>query len=356
MAGSDQTIVASPPQFDSDSESRLGFRPAPPAVPLPGETPEWPPELWPALTVVDTEWRPPRPRWRLALVLFLLTLLTTTVEGARLEFDFIHGLPAYATPNDIFPFGWAWHHPGLLVLGLPFSLALMSILLAHELGHFIACRRYRLDSTYPLFLPAPTLIGTMGAFIRIKTRFRGRRELFDVGMAGPLAGMALTLPLLFYGLANSHVLTGAQTALRQRQWIEFGWPLLARWAAGLTAPGVPIGHIELSPVARAAWMGLLVTMLNLIPGAQLDGGHILYAFSPKLHRAASWTAMAVLLGLGWFAWPGWYVFALFIALMRVRHPYVPVNEPLGWKRTALGVLVLLIFLLAFSANPILSTG
>lgn len=304
--------------------------------------------------VAGHAWPLEPPRWRVALLLFLVTLLTTTVVGARLQYNFDLGLPAYANNADLFPFAWVWHHPGWLAAGLPFSLALLAILLAHELGHYLACRYYRLDSTYPLFLPAPTLIGTMGAFIRIKSSFRDRRELFDVGIAGPLAGMAVTLPLLLYGVATSRVLNNFQAWQWHRQWIEFGWPPMTHWVLAWLHPGLRADHVALSPVARAAWMGLLVTMLNLIPGAQLDGGHIVYAFSRRLHTATSWAALVLLTYAGWRFWPGWYVFAAFIALMRVRHPYVPRIGNLGSTRTALALLALAIFLATFAASPVVS--
>lgn len=305
----------------------------------------WGPRLW---VVPRSEREPlPPPRWRLALVLFALTWLSTTVIGARLAFNFTRGLPAYSNNTDLFPFLWAWHHPGVLWAGLPFSTALMAILLAHELGHYFACRYYRLDSTMPMFLPTPTLIGTMGAFIRIKQRFNERREVFDVGIAGPLAGMVLTLPILIYGLATSRV-----TPLAGRSWIEFGWPPLVNWMVGWFYPGVPMAHVALSPVARAGWLGLLVTMLNLLPGAQLDGGHIAYAVSPKLHTVTSWVALVALAFMGWRYWPGWYVFALFIAMLRVRHPFVLEIEPLGWQRSLLALLALVIFIVSFTPMPI----
>ncbi|MGH9477783.1 MAG: site-2 protease family protein [Terriglobales bacterium] len=306
----------------------------------------------------------PLPRWRVALLLLAATLVTTMVVGARLQYNFALHQPSYLNNADLFPFPWVGHHPGLMALGWPFSLALMGILLAHELGHFLACRHYRLEATWPMFLPAPTLIGTMGAFIRIKASFHDRRELFDVGIAGPLAGMAVTLPLLWIGVAHSRVLSLAQAAAWHRQWIEFGWPRLGQWAAGWLHPGVPASRIALSPVARAAWMGLLLTMLNLLPAAQLDGGHVLYAISPRLHRAASWCVLAFLVWAGWRSWAGWYVFAAFIALMRVRHPYVPAGAgreaaggaagELGWMRLALAVLALAIFLACFCLAPLMA--
>jgi len=286
--------------------------------------------------------------------LFAATFVTTTVVGARLAYNFRLGQPAYFSKIDLFPFAWVWHHPATWLGGLSFSVALLAILLAHELGHFLACRHYRLDSTLPLFLPAPTVIGTMGAFIRIRSPFHERRELFDVGIAGPLAGMVVTVPLLIYGLATSRVLAPAQLPAWHRQYLDFGWPPLAQAIVHLLRPGVGVARLSFSPVARAGWVGLLLTMLNLVPGAQLDGGHILYAISPALHRVASWAAMLLMLFAGWRYWPGWFVFAAFIALMRVRHPYVPKLQPLGRARVALTVLALAIFAATFMLTPLAS--
>jgi len=299
-------------------------------------------------------WQPPWPAWTWAAPLLLLTLATTTVVGARLAFNFARHLPPYATANDLWPFPWAWHHPQALWAGLGFSLPLLAILLAHELGHFLACRYYRMDSTLPLFLPAPTLIGTLGAFIRIRSPFADRREVFDVGIAGPLAGMVVTVPLLIYGLAGSRVLQPGEMAAWSQQFVVFGWPLGAQWVAAWLHPGVAQNAIALSPLARAAWIGLLLTMLNLVPGAQLDGGHILYAVAPRLHTVVSWGCMAALAVGGYFYWPGWYVFAAFIALMRVRHPAVAPGPPLGRARAVLALVAVGVMVVAFTAAPLLA--
>ncbi|MGH9467778.1 MAG: site-2 protease family protein [Terriglobales bacterium] len=338
----------------ADEEDPGSTRPAPPR-PAPANAP--PPLLWAqayAQLPRAQRWRPPWPSWVWAAPLFVLTVVTTMVIGARLHFDFVRGLPSYYSKYDLYPFGWIWHHPAALAGGLGFSAALMGILLAHELGHFLACRYYRLDSTLPLFLPAPTLIGTWGAFIKIKMPFHDRREVFDIGIAGPLAGLALTLPLLAYGMARSHVLTAAQVPLWQDQFLHFGWPPLVAWFAAWLHPGIPAGRIALSPVARAAWVGLFVTMLNLIPGAQLDGGHVLYAIWPRAHAVISWMAMLGLVAAGWFFWPGWYIFAAFIALMRVRHPAVPALEPLDTRRRMLALLCLVVFAVTFVPMPLLT--
>lgn len=297
-------------------------------------------------------WRLPWRGLRWAIPLLGTTFATTTAVGARLQWNFARGLPSYSNNTDLFPFAWAWRHPHVLAAGLPFSLTLLAILLAHELGHFLACRRYRLDATWPMFLPAPTLLGTLGAFIRIRAPFRSRRELFDVGIAGPLAGMAVAVPVLAWGLWLSRPLSGGQVWLERGAWIQFGLSPLMRWMAHGLRPGVALA---LSPVAIAGWTGLLVTMLNLIPGAQLDGGHIAYAVSPKLHRVTSWGALILLSWAGWRYWPGWWFFAAFIALLRVRHPrlwFEHGTERLGLTRAVLAALALIIFAVTFMAAPV----
>ena len=141
--------------------------------------------------------QPPRPYW-LHLLLLLLTLLTTLIVGARLQFNFDHNLPAFTTETfalPLFPLKWIWHQPSRLVMGIPFCTTLMGILLAHEMGHYLLCEKNRVFATLPFFIPAPTLIGTLGAFIRIKSPIRSRQALFDIGIAGPIAGFLIALPV-----------------------------------------------------------------------------------------------------------------------------------------------------------------
>jgi len=287
-----------------------------------------------------------RPRRWLPILLLAATALSTMAIGARLEYNFGLGLPAYRTDTDIFPFLWIWRHPALLVLGVPFAAALLGILLAHELGHYLACRYYRLDATWPHFIPAPTLIGTLGAFIAIRSPFRNRREVFDVGVAGPLAGFVVAVPVLLLGLARSPVQLGHPAGA-----LEFGWPPLLAWILHAAKPGAAPAALVLSPLARAAWVGLLATMLNLIPSGQLDGGHLLYAFFPRLHRWVSWVMAALMLYMGWRFWTGWYLWAALLASMRARHPYVPPGAPLGAVRVVLAVVALLILAATFIATP-----
>ncbi len=292
-----------------------------------------------------------RPRRALPIVLLLATLLTTTVVGARLALDFRLRIAPFNSDQDVMPFGWAWQHPAMLVHGLPFSICLLLILLCHELGHYLACRYYRIPATWPHFIPAPTLIGTMGAFIRIRGIFPNRRALFDVGAAGPYAGFVLAVPLLVWGLAHSIVLPQAASSA-----IAFAWPPLGRLVLHWLYPGVSPQRILMSPLARAAWIGLFVTMLNLVPGAQLDGGHVLYCFSPRLHRWVSLALLPALLWMGWRFWPGWYVWAVFLLLMRARHPFVPpqaesLREELGATRLLLGAGTLFMLLLTLMLAP-----
>jgi membrane-associated protease RseP (regulator of RpoE activity) len=286
------------------------------------------------------------------VVLFFLTLLTTMVIGARLQYNFNRGAAPFSSEDDVLPFTWIWHHPQLLWLGLPFSVALLGILLAHELGHYIACRRYHIDATLPHFLPAPTLIGTLGAFIRIRSPFRDRRELFDVGIAGPLAGMAVAIPVMIAGLAGSRPIS----YLRHINAIDFGWPPLMLMVFHWMRPGVAASSLYLSPVTRAAWVGLLATMLNLLPAGQLDGGHILFTFFPRLHRIVSWSLIPTLAWMGWRYWSGWYLWAAIVLLMWGRHPLVPRAVPIGRTRATLALLAFALLALTFVAAPFVVHG
>src|SRR5512147_3110835 len=158
--------------------------------------------------------RPKRRYWLHALLL-LATIFTTLVVGARLEFNFLHGLPAFSLDDNtlpLFPLGWVFDEPSRLLLGVPFAGTLMLILLAHEMGHYIYCLRYGVNATLPFFIPAPTLIGTLGAFIRIKSPIKSRADLFDIGIAGPIAGFVVAVPVMLYGLLASKLLTGDAAA------------------------------------------------------------------------------------------------------------------------------------------------
>jgi membrane-associated protease RseP (regulator of RpoE activity) len=293
-----------------------------------------------------------RERVWLHLLLFFVTLLTTTLVGAGLAQAFQSNRPLDIERDFAVVFS-AWKHPAILLDGLPFSLTLMIILLAHELGHYLTCVHYGIDASLPYFLPAPTLIGTFGAFIRIRSPIYTRRALFDVGVSGPIAGFVLLVPALVIGLACSRIHPG----IANHGDLVFGSPLLLRAFAGAIFPGVPVGDINLHPVARAAWVGMLATALNLLPIGQLDGGHILYAFFRSKHKLLSRVAVIALVPIGIFNtyWP-WVMWAVVLALFGLRHPAIFDSGPLGTTRTRLGIFALLMFILCFTFAPIRTGG
>ncbi len=287
-----------------------------------------------------------RPRWWLHILLFAATLVTTTAVGGTLAYNFRHDLPAIDLTRSLGSFAH-WRELNFWLDGLPFSLTLLTILLAHELGHYFACLYYRLDASPPYFLPSPTLIGTFGAFIRIRSPIYSRRVLFDVGIAGPVAGFLFLLPALAIGLAYSRVVPG----IASRGDLIFGTPPIVRLLESLIFPGVPSADISLHPVARAAWVGVFATALNLLPIGQLDGGHILYAFVGDKHRALSRLFVAALVPLGFFYWP-WLLWAAILFFFGLRHPLIYDAGELGAARKKLGALALAIFALCFMVAPI----
>lgn len=289
----------------------------------------------------------PRHRYWLHLLLFLLTLLTTTVVGSGLAHSFDHNR-SFDFELDFGNFEQLLKEPYGLLAGLPFSLTLLAILLAHELGHYIACRYYGVNASLPYFLPAPTLIGTLGAFIRIRSPIYSKRILFDIGIAGPIAGFVFLLPALAAGLTFSKIVPG----IAERGDLIFGNPLILRLLEWLVFPGVPSSDIYLHPVARAAWVGILATALNLLPIGQLDGGHILYAFFGDLHKPLSRLFVAALVPIGFFFSYSWLFWAAFLFFFGMRHPMIYDLSPVGAGRTNLGWLALLIFLLSFTLAPV----
>jgi len=288
-----------------------------------------------------------RPRYWLHLLLFLLTLFTTTAMGARLWFNFAGNQPALSD-DDIEFFLRLYNDPSLLSAGLPFSLTLMGILLAHEMGHYLACVFYRVDASLPYFLPAPSLIGTLGAFIRIRSPIYAKHILFDIGVAGPLAGFVVLAPALAIGIAYSKVIPG----IAAEGDLFFGVPLLQHAVAALIFPGVPANDLYLHPVARAAWVGMLATALNLLPIGQLDGGHILYAFFGKWHRLLSRIFVAALIPLGFIYSYSWLVWAAFLLLFGMRHPMIHDDSSLGPGRRALALVALVLLILCFTPTPV----
>jgi len=296
--------------------------------------------------------RPQKRKFLLALVLFVLTLISTLAVGREFSVSFAQNRAPFSGMNN--PFAPTWEaliHPRLLLDGIPFSLALISILLAHELGHYFTCRYYKIDASYPYFIPAPTLIGTFGAFIRIRSPIFNRKALFDVGISGPVVGFVLALPILAAGIYFSKVVPGVQSGAL----VIFGSPPLMRLFVAIFHPGARLNDILFSPVALAAWVGLFATALNLLPIGQLDGGHIVYSVASERHRRVSMALLVVLIAMGIFFWGGWIFFALvdMIFLAGFRHP--PVIDrwtPLDRRRRAWAIVALIIFLLCFTPIPL----
>ena len=284
--------------------------------------------------------------------LFFLTLLTTTMAGAEV---------AGADLSIFRPFS-----SGLqLYAGLPFSISLMSILLAHEMGHYVTARRNRVDVSAPYFIPAPFpslfIIGTFGAFIRMKSRPRSRRVLFDIGAAGPWAGVIVTIPILIIGLALSKV-----GPLRQAAGgLELGNSILfhqiAKWILHVDPDTV---SVDLNGMAFAGWLGLFVTALNLLPASQLDGGHVVYALFGRRHRMISrLVVVACILMvvvpyiLGMAFWYGWLFWAVLLFAFGLGHPVTAdVDTPLDPMRRFAAWATIALFIVTFSPVPLSITA
>jgi membrane-associated protease RseP (regulator of RpoE activity) len=246
-------------------------------------------------------------------------------------------------------------HPALIYQGIAFSASLLAILLSHEMGHYLACRHYRVDATLPYFIPAPPIFiaGTFGAFIKIKSPIPTRRALFDIGLAGPFAGFVVAMPIAVVGLLTMGPPVPSLSG------IYFNDPLLFKLLARLM--GVRLDpNSPTNPYYMAAWIGLLVTSLNLMPVGQLDGGHGTFAvFGQRAHRIIGRVAFVIVaalsvLGFWWYSSPSGFLYTILLAVMlRVRHPEPPVVEELGNTRTAIAVLTLIVFALCFLPFPIM---
>ena len=288
----------------------------------------------------------------LPLLLLAASVVTTTANGARFMQNFIEGMPPVVRDSDLWPWGWLASNPDMFATGWAFSAALLGILLIHEFGHYLACRMHGIDATLPWVLPAPTLSGTAGAIIQIRTRIPSRNALMDVGIYGPLAGYAASAVAVGVGFALSfQAPADAPHAI-----VRFGGePLTIRLLHALLVqwdPSIPsFEHIAPHPVLVAGWIGLFITSLNLIPGGQLDGGHILYAISPRLHRVFTNVLPFVLFLAGTLFWVGWILWGMFLLIPAMRHPRVPQEPELNRGRLILGVVGIVIFVLTFTPTP-----
>jgi membrane-associated protease RseP (regulator of RpoE activity) len=301
--------------------------------------PLMPERLWPSRQKFqDRGW--------LHILLFMLTLATTTLAGAAHYASFLDDF-AGGTQLPL-PF------PALVLRGFWYSGTILAILGCHELGHYFACRYYDVDASLPFFLPVPFLTtGTMGAFIRIREPIPRKHMLFDIGIAGPIAGFAVAVPALFLGVAMSHVVRVPANAPGL---VELGEPLLFRFASWMFWGTAPDGYsLNMHPVAFAAWFGLLATALNLFPIGQLDGGHVSYAVFGRRSTYVTVTMVGVAVGLSYFSsslilWTAMSVGMLFA--FGFRHPPVfDENVPLDRSRFLLALLALAVFVLCFTPAP-----
>lgn len=264
------------------------------------------------------------------ILLFVVTVGTTMWAGSFLA------SPASSLLDAI--------NPLRLLKGLPFALALLSILGIHELGHYFMARRHRVDVTPPYFIPVPFGLGTFGAFIQLRSPVENRRALFDVGLAGPIAGFVVAVPLMALGLALSEVVPRPARGA--------GASLLVRWLANIVLPHGPNEAVAMHPVAFAAYIGLWVTAMNLLPVGQLDGGHVAYGVLGHLFRYVAWAMLGLMLMLGLTVWQGWLIWSAFVALTGPDHP-PPLNDitPLDSRRQVWAAIAALIFVLTFVPSP-----
>jgi len=307
--------------------------------------------------------------WVIHGALFVMTLLTTTIAGIILVapelnvpspplgglVNLLLYIPRTYLWNIASLLEFAIHHREILQQGITFSLALLAILTAHEMGHYVACRLYGVGATLPFFIPAPPLFlaGTFGAFIKIRTPIPSRRALFDIGLAGPIAGFIVAVPVAAIGVLHMQppaFATGSE--------IIFNDPLLIRLLAKILRVNLD-PYSPINPYYMAAWIGLLVTSLNLMPVGQLDGGHGIFAiFGAHAHRivgrlAFVSIALLAVLGFVWHRSPSGFLFVVLLGIMlRVGHPQPLQMERLGSGRILIGWLTLLIFCLSFYPFPI----
>jgi membrane-associated protease RseP (regulator of RpoE activity) len=292
----------------------------------------------------------PRPRWWLHFLLLAATFLSTLVVGARIYANFAARLPVFSLNDEsisLFPVEWLWQAPARLMHGLSFSLTLMFILLAHEMGHYLYARHYRVYATPPFFIPFPSLIGTLGAFIRIKGLIPNRTALFDIGVAGPIAGFIPSCAAVLMGLSLSHAQVFSHAPLDN----EPGFPLAFYLAARLLHINVPLTSLSLHPIAVAGWVGMFATAMNLLPGGQLDGGHILFSVFPKLHRWVSLALIFALIPLAKYCWIGWLIWAVVLWLTS-QHPPISRYPRISTVRKWLAVGAVAMLVLAFTPTPI----
>ncbi|UCF81574.1 MAG: site-2 protease family protein [Acidobacteriota bacterium] len=306
---------------------------------------------------------PPRPMVFWNVLLFVLTGFTTLAAGWYNAFRFLFqeemaetfkpetlpvallsyfiAISPYLLRGLLSPIVW--------LNGVLFSFSILLILGCHELGHYLTCRRYGVDATLPYFLPFPSIVGTMGAFIRIRSPIPTRKILFDIGVAGPIAGFVVAVPIAFLGLAQSTVIRTADTG----SIMVFGEPLVMAWMRSVLFGPLPADSVLfIHPMAFAGWFGFLATAFNLLPVGQLDGGHMLYACMGNAYRWVGRAVFVVALVLSLW-WPGWLLWCVIFALMGFRHPRVQYSEePLDGRRLLVACFGLAMLVLTFIPVPV----
>lgn len=291
----------------------------------------------------DDEWeedeRPASSAFVLPVALFALTVFTVLWAGA------------YQTNTNplVGPWDFLMDEPRSLWSGIPFAATLLGILVTHELGHYVLSRLHGVPTSLPLFVPGlPHFVGTFGAIIRMRAPLTDRRALFDIGVAGPIAGFVVAVIALVIGLRLSTVVP-----IQTSYGMHLGEPLLLQFASWVViGPLSPTADVILHPVGFAAWFGLFITSLNLLPIGQLDGGHVAYALLGERQRSVAVALIPILMLFGWLGWKGWFLWVGLAGLMGLAHP--PVRNPgreLGGLRLFIGWIALLIFVLTFSWEP-----
>ncbi len=281
--------------------------------------------------------------WFLSISLFILTFFSTTFMGG-LWFGVENSKPLITYKDLIFQLTSL----EFLLRGAKFSIPLLIILLAHELGHYFACRYYRVDATLPFFIPVPVGVGTFGAFIKIKEPIPSKRILFDIGVAGPLSGFIVLIPFAIYGIWTAEV----SPLIEAEGGMVLQDPLFFKILLFLKFGTVENQTVLLNPFIFASWIGILATMLNLLPFGQLDGGHIIYALLGKYQRKIVFPLYIILLFLG-IKWLPWFLWAGIIFIMGPFHPPLwDENLPIGRKRKIIGIIILFIFILSFMPVPV----
>lgn len=276
-------------------------------------------------------WDIKRPQKRipyLNIILFVITLFTTTFAGS------LFSGKEPTTFSD-------------LLSGLSFSIPLLIILLFHEFGHYLMSKKYNVEATLPYFIPAPSFIGTFGAIIKMKSIVRSKKALINIGATGPIAGFVVSLPFLFYGLAHSELTKVTTHAL------VLGDSLVMKFATFIVWGILPEGYdLILHPVAFAAWIGMFVTAMNLIPIGQLDGGHIIYAMFTKNFKKITFFSLVVLLIFGLTKWEGWLIWAFLLFILGKNHPPVEdIFEELPLREKFIGYVSIFVFVITFIPTP-----